>query len=84
MDSIIKFRHNTAEYSSILNYTLSTDDFLGMIRCIVLVDDETHESYEAIDEQPIPCCGKCNDKMHWKYMQNIETMKANIMTLIQM
>ena len=64
MEPTVKLRHNDADYASSLNYTLSTDDSLGMIRCIVQVDDGTNGRYEAKDERHIPCCGNCYNKAH--------------------
>ena len=71
MEFTTKLQHNDAAYISSLNYTMSTDDFQGMIRCIVRVNHETHGRYEAKDERLIPCCGMCNCKI----LQNIEKIR---------
>ena len=52
---------NAATHISALNYVMSTEDFLGILRCIMQVDDKTHGVYKAQDEERIPCCGMCFD-----------------------
>ena len=44
-------RDGSAEYISVLNYTLLTEDFQGVLRCTARVDGEINNGYEAKDEQ---------------------------------
>ena len=53
--------HNETRYISMLNYTLSSHDAQSILRCVVLVDDDTLGRCESKDEERILSYGKCND-----------------------
>ena len=52
---------NAATTISALNYTMSNEDFRGILRCTAQVDDKANGIYKAKGEESIPCCGMCYD-----------------------